>query len=86
MNAIKDSAATLDVAGMLRSGAGRDQVIAKMREAGIDKIDSMKLLRFAAGISLGEAKKWVHLSPAWSDRRQADDDFHESIIRNADEL
>jgi hypothetical protein len=80
------NASTLDVGALLQAGLDRDQVIEKMREAGLDKIDCMLQLQAAAGISLGQAKRWVHLSPAWSDHRHADDDFHDTIVNNLDEI
>jgi hypothetical protein len=33
------------------------------------------------GMSLGEAKRVVHLSPAWADRREQDDPLHEALSR-----
>jgi len=84
--ATKEAASLIDVGAMFQAGASRDQVIEKMREVGFDKIDCMLELQSAVGISLGEAKRWVHLSPAWSDCRKADDDFHKTIENNLDEI
>jgi ribosomal protein L7/L12 len=52
------------------------KIVAGLRLAGLDKIDSMKFLRDFAGISLHDAKNIVHLSPAWADRYDSDEAFH----------
>jgi ribosomal protein L7/L12 len=84
--ATKEAASLIDVGAMFQAGASRDEVIGKMREAGLDKIDCMLKLQSAVGITLGEAKRLVHLSPAWSDCREADDDLHMTIEDNLDEI
>jgi ribosomal protein L7/L12 len=60
-----------------------DDVVGKMRSAGFNKIQSMKLLRDCAGISLMEAKRIVHLSPAWADRLETDNHFQRTAIQVA---
>ena len=57
-----------------------------MRQAGFNKIESIKMLRSLSGLSLAEAKRQVHLSPVWQDRLEADDDFHEQIYEAAAEI
>ena len=52
-----------------------------MRELGLNKIECIKLLREHGGVSLGEAKDIVHLSPAWADRYRADEAFHDEAER-----
>ena len=85
--ALKDDAALADeVSQMLRTGSSEEQVVAHLRQLGLDKIDSIKVLRAATGMSLGEAKKRVHLSEAWADRREADDAFHDAAFAAAKEL
>jgi ribosomal protein L7/L12 len=71
---------------MLRSGSSEEQVVAHLRQIGLDKIDSIKALRAATGMSLGEAKEKVHLSAAWADCREADDALHEAMFAAAKEL
>lgn len=42
---------------------------------------SMKVLRDATGLSLGEVKRLVHESPVWDDRRAGDEAVQESFLR-----
>lgn len=56
-----------------------DDTIAWMRQAGLHKISCIKLVRKYWGVSLGEAKDLVHLSPAWDDVRERDDRFHDAL-------
>lgn len=71
---------------MLNTGAPFEQVVHSMRLAGLNKIESMKLLRNHAHISLTEAKSVVHLSPSWHDHLESDSLLHEQAIQAAEEL
>jgi hypothetical protein len=55
----------------LAAGATVDDVIAELRRQGLHKIYCIPILHFATGMPLGDAKKLVHFSPAWADRREA---------------
>ena len=72
-----------EIARMLHEGDDQSRVVHVMRLRGLDKVESMKMLRDHAGISLAEAKRQVHLSPAWSDRRASDDALHETACKAA---
>jgi ribosomal protein L7/L12 len=81
-----DAAVAAEIGRMLQTGTSEEQVIAHLRQLGLDKIDSIKALRTAMGISLGKAKEKVHLSKAWADCREADDALHEAMFAAAKEL
>jgi ribosomal protein L7/L12 len=74
------------IARMLESGSDLEAVILAMRDSGLDKIGSIKLLRAYGGMSLADGKAAVHLSKAWQDCRESDDAFHEQVIRAAESL
>jgi len=77
---------TLDVAELFRSGATRDEAIARMRQAGFDKIDCIDALQASEGIPFREAKRAVHFSPAWDDAREGDEALHEAFFAATKEL
>ena len=63
---------------MLRTGRHRDSVIARMRSLALNKVESIKLLRDHGGLTLHDAKDIVHLSPAWADRFESEEAFHDA--------
>jgi hypothetical protein len=67
--------------GWLAAGAREDEVLVRLRQRGLNKIDCIVVLREVTGMSLGDAKRVVHLSPAWADRREQDDALHEALSR-----
>jgi len=75
-----------EVIRMVNSGAPLEQVVHSMRMFGLNKIESMKLLRDHAHISLTDAKSVVHLSRAWQDRLESDNLLHDRAIQAAEEL
>ncbi len=50
---------------MLQLGDDRETVLAFLRAGGLGKLDSMRVLAKATGISILEAKKLVQASKAW---------------------
>jgi hypothetical protein len=64
--------------GRLTSGVRPAELVAEMRAEGFGKIDSIKFLREFGGVTLGQAKDIVHLSPAWADRYESDEAFHDA--------
>ncbi len=74
------------IRAMFASGMPLDSVIDAMKGLGLDRIDCIKLTRDCADMSLLAAKKKVHLSPAWADRKQSDEALHASIKHAVDEL
>jgi ribosomal protein L7/L12 len=65
-------------------GEGLDATIMFMRSEGFWIIPCIKAVRTLLGVSLGEAKDLVHLSPAFADLREAHDAFHEMAARSLD--
>jgi hypothetical protein len=53
-----------------------------MRAAGFSKADSIRALVVFHNAKIADAKTLVHNSQAWCDRAQADDAFHDEIIRD----
>jgi ribosomal protein L7/L12 len=74
------------IAQMLKSSSDVEAVIFAMKDSGLDKIESIKLLRAYGGMSLADGKTAVHLSKAWEDCRESDDALHEQVIRAAEAL
>jgi len=75
-----------EIEALLSSRANLDEVIDRMRLLGLNKIESIKLLRDRTGVALGEAKEIVHLSPAWGDRFDSDNGLHDAVERAAESL
>jgi ribosomal protein L7/L12 len=71
------------ISRMAADGASHEVMVAEMRTMGLSKPHSMALLRNVTSMTLGEAKKAVHFSPTWSDRRVADEEFEENLYRTA---
>ncbi|MCA9314827.1 MAG: hypothetical protein KDB73_05000 [Planctomycetes bacterium] len=55
-----------------------DAAVAYLRESGLSKIGSIKLLN-ECGLDRTEAKSLIHDSPAWADVGQRDDEFHRRL-------
>lgn len=70
-------ALTQRIAEMFRSGAAQEDVLLAMRRAGLNQIESIKLLRDNTGVTLAEAKEITHLSAASQDRRISFDALHD---------
>jgi hypothetical protein len=56
-----------------------DTVLEQLREEGFSQAQSIKATVERLGVPLADAKRIVHLSAAWGDRRSANDDFHQSL-------
>jgi hypothetical protein len=87
-----DPAIVAEISAMLQSGREHDEVISRMRALGLHKVECIKLLRDFGGIKLGKAEDIVHLSPAWADRYEFDEAFHDAadealqLLQNEDRL
>lgn len=68
----------------LRTGSGLDPVLLELRCAGADKIDSIRIVKSAMNVSMGQAKSLVDRSETWSDRYCDDQAFH-GVVREAAE-
>jgi ribosomal protein L7/L12 len=54
------------------------RVLSQLRANGFSVIESIKVTRAVLDVSLGEAKRLVHTSPAWADARLSFDTLHEA--------
>ena len=63
----------------LHASLNTDAAITAMRTAGFNKIDCIKFVREFGNVTLGQAKDIVHLSPAWADRYESDEAFHDAL-------
>jgi ribosomal protein L7/L12 len=57
-----------------------DAVLARLRADGFSPVDSIKVTRAVLQVSLAEAKRLVHESPAWTDQREAWDELHDAAV------
>ncbi len=67
----------------LRTGAGVDNALVIMRRAGQSQIASISLLMELTGMSLADAKRAVHTSPAWADLRGPAENLQEQLEQTA---
>jgi hypothetical protein len=67
---------------MLDNGKSMDEVLAYLRSQGCTKVDCMWALEDYAGLTHGDAKRTVHESNAWADRREPDEALHEQLERD----
>jgi len=77
------------VAGLRQSvdsGASQEELIRQMRGAGLSMVPSITLLSQFFGIPISEAKRTVHCSQTWSDRRVDHDNLHESALQAVREI
>lgn len=66
----------------LAAGVPLDTVLAELREGGFTQVHSIRAVRALTDASLAEAKEIVHVSPAWADVRERNDDLHRSLERD----
>lgn len=69
------------VRALLAGCADCEEFIARLRREGASKAATVYAIRQAAGVSLDEAKRLVHDSDAWADRRQADEELQAQFFR-----
>jgi ribosomal protein L7/L12 len=60
-----------------------EEELLQLRRSGCSIVDSIKVIRDATGIGLGNAKIVVHNSQTWQDRRAAHETFHDELERMA---
>ena len=75
-----------DAGRLIHSGADHEIVLGFLRERGFNKLDSIKALIGATGMSLGDAKSIVHHSRAWQDSFARDEEFHASLLKAVQSL
>ena len=54
-----------------------ERALAQLRADGFSPVESIKVTRAVLQVSLGEAKRIVHESQAWADRRAEFEQIHE---------
>ena len=70
---------------LLESGASNEDVLGLLRREGCEIITSIRILAAAAGMNTNDAKRIVHFSKSWADRRDANDRLHRAIDEVIDE-
>ena len=73
----------IDELTRLNTTSDREELLQRMRAAGLDRIASIKLLRKLAGISLGDAKIAIHYSSTWADCKQGSEELHATAFHAA---
>jgi ribosomal protein L7/L12 len=63
-----------------------ERVLAQLRADGFSPIESIKVTRAVLRVSLGDAKRIVHLSNAWADARGGFDQLHETVASSLENL
>lgn len=63
----------------LTRGASVEEVLQTLRVGGFSKVRSMKALVDLQQANVDEAKRIVHYSQTWADRRESDEEFHRSL-------
>jgi hypothetical protein len=58
---------------------GEEDIVLFLRQHGCSKLESIAILKSALDVDLGQAKKIVHFSEAWKDRRLEDEKFHKDL-------
>src|SRR5262245_61084772 len=63
----------------LAAGESPEAILTFLRRNNCSKPGSIRVLMLMKDLSLAEAKELVHLSEAWKDTRERDDDFHDRL-------
>jgi hypothetical protein len=64
---------------MWDEGARWDEILQTLRGEGFSKVDCIRATVEILRLPLADAKRIVHESHAWADRRETDDHFHEVL-------
>lgn len=75
-----------DASKHLHGGGDLEVLLYELRKRGADKIDSIKVLKSAMGLSMPQAKSLVDRSDTWSDRYAQDQAFHQMAREAASKL
>jgi len=57
-----------------------DAILESLRGEGFSKIDCIRATVEILRLPLADAKRLVHESRAWADRRESDDQWHDALI------
>jgi hypothetical protein len=61
-------------------GARWDAILEALRNEGFTKVDCVRATVEVLRLPLADAKRIVHESRAWADRRERDDKWHDTVI------
>ena len=64
---------------MWDDGARWDEILGTLRDEGYSKVECIRATVEILRLPLADAKRVVHDSRAWADRREDDDRFHEVL-------
>ena len=64
---------------VMDQGANVEAIVRLLRDEGLSKVHSIKVLVDLGLADMGEAKRVVHRSPTWADVRERDDDFQQKL-------
>lgn len=64
---------------MWDDGARWDEILGTLRDEGFSKVECIRATVEILRLPLADAKRIVHESRAWADRREDDDRFHEVL-------
>jgi ribosomal protein L7/L12 len=64
---------------MWDEGSRWDEILETLRAEGFSKVECIRATVEILRLPLADAKRIVHESRAWSDRRQEDDRLHEAL-------
>ena len=67
------------VAQSVRDGSAMEVTLARLREVGASKVESIRALVDGTRMSLADAKRTVHFSAVWTDLKERDEKFWDEL-------
>lgn len=80
---MKIAPSLLDAGASCRSD---EELTAYLKQAGLSKLLSVLAFSHIAGVPVGDAKRAIHVSDAWSGSRARDEEFHDALVRGLDQI
>ncbi len=77
LTSLEFTSAMQEARDRLRVGDELEVVLLGLRKRGANKIDSIRIMRQALGISVPQAKSLIDRSDTWADRYSRDQAFHQ---------
>ena len=65
---------------MARAATTTEEALGTLHAAGASPVEAIRALTIARGLSLADAKRALHSSPAWHAEARATESFHDDII------
>ncbi|MGE3347496.1 MAG: hypothetical protein AB7I35_08680 [Ramlibacter sp.] len=69
------------LAAAMALGKPLEAGLEELRQMGVTPVETIKAIREAKRVSLGEAKRLLSLSPAWAAEVRAADLVHDEVLR-----